>query len=356
MRNMVSRPGVSGLLLVAGSHLFGEQTRKERLERRDVLQAPWLARRDQPPPTTDDPALWYDKNVAVNAAQATALALATSGQAGNPLWFTERRKWITASVAHSILRLRETTDPACLVQSIITRNNINTEAMQYGRDHEAVAPDTYRMFRIDSGDSPRICSSGLVVNHDEPWLGASLDALLPEEGSIVEVKFPFSYRNRSFADVAREQGEFCLERFEGSWRLHLSHHYNAQLQVQLFVTRAKFCHFVVWSPSETHVQWMSLITPSFLLLLISCESFTLTMFCLLSYVEPIQPKSVVSFYFFCLVLNADRHPVQFKFWNTLRCGSLLLPSRVWLCSSFEWNLASTHHLTSFFVWKWFTEI
>ena len=63
---MVSRPGVSGLLLVAGSHLFGEQTRRERLERRDVLQAPWVARRDQPPPTTDDPALWYNNNVALS--------------------------------------------------------------------------------------------------------------------------------------------------------------------------------------------------------------------------------------------------------------------------------------------------
>ena len=254
MHSMVSRPGVSGLLLVAGSHLLGEQTRRERLERRDVLQAPWLARRDQPPPTTDDPALWYDYNVAVNAAQATALALATSGQAGNPLWFTERGKRITASVAHSILRLRVTTNPARLVQSIITRTNVNTEAMQYGRYHEAVALDTYRIFRMDRGDSPRICSSGLVVNPDEPWLGASPDALLPEEGGIVEIKCPFSCRNRSFADVAGEKGEFCLEKFEGSWRLHLSHHYNAQLQVQLFVTQAKFCHFVVLSPTETHVQ------------------------------------------------------------------------------------------------------
>ena len=241
MHSMVSRPGVSGLLLVAGSHLFGEQTRRERLERRDVLQAPWLASRDQPPPTTDDPALWYDNSVAVNAAQATALALATSGQAGNPLWFTERGKRITASVAHSILRLRETTNPARLVQSIITLTNVNTEVMQYVRDHEAVALDTYRMFCMDRGDSLRICSLGLVVNPDEPWLGASPDALLPEEGGIVEIKCPFSCRNRSFADVPGEKGKFCLEKFEGSWCLHLSHHYNAQLQVQLFVTVLPFC-------------------------------------------------------------------------------------------------------------------
>ena len=59
--------------------------------------------------------------------------------AGKPLWFTERGKRITASVAHSILRLRETTNPARLVQSTITRTNDNTEVMQYGRDHEAVA-------------------------------------------------------------------------------------------------------------------------------------------------------------------------------------------------------------------------
>ena len=184
------------------------------------------------------------------------LALATSGQAGNPLWFTERGKRITASVAHSILRLHKTTNPAHLVQSIITRTNVNTEAMQYGRDHEAVALDTYGMFRMDHGDSPRICSLGLVVNPDEPWLGTFADALLPEEGGIVEIKCPFSCRNRSFADVAGEKGKFCLEKFEGSWCLHLSHYYNAQLQVQLFVTQAKFCHFVVWSPRETHVQWI----------------------------------------------------------------------------------------------------
>ena len=56
--------------------------------------------------------------------------------------------------------------------------------------------DTYRMFRMDRGDSPRICSLGLVVNPDEPWLGASPDALLPEEGGIVEIKCPFPCRNR----------------------------------------------------------------------------------------------------------------------------------------------------------------
>ena len=45
--------------------------------------------------------------------------------------------------------------------------------------------------------------------------------------------------------------------------LNTSHKYYHQVQVQLFVTKARFCDFVVWSPTELHIERI-LLSPSYL--------------------------------------------------------------------------------------------
>ena len=109
----------------------------------------------------------------VDAAGAKQIFASTLSQSLNPTWFAERRKQITAPVAHTILSMRPTTDPPRFVESCLKGSDfLHTEALQYGKDHEHLALETYMVSKVEESTPIRIESAGLVVSLSEPWFGA----------------------------------------------------------------------------------------------------------------------------------------------------------------------------------------
>ena len=60
---------------------------------------------------------------------------------------------------------------------------------------------------------------------------------------VVEVKCPFSCRDKSFDEAVKDR-EFCLE--EDTFLLKQNHPYYFQVQLQMKLCKVKFCDFVVW--------------------------------------------------------------------------------------------------------------
>ena len=103
------------------------------------------------------------------------------------------------------------------------------------------------------GISQTVSPSGFVICVQEPWLGATPDGIVGS--GIIEVKCPFVCRECSFEEAAATKRTFCLQKtHHGRLRLNTKHQYYHQVQVQLFVTKAEYCDFVVWSPSQVHIE------------------------------------------------------------------------------------------------------
>ena len=97
-----------------------------------------------------------------------------------------------------------------------------------------------------------VCPSGFVVCVEEPWLGAALGGIVGS--GIIEVKCPFVCLECLFKEAAAMKHKFCLQKTQQRLRLSTKHQYYHQVQMQLFVAKAKYCDFVVWSPSQLHIE------------------------------------------------------------------------------------------------------
>ena len=96
-----------------------------------------------------------------------------------------------------------------------------------------------------------VCPSGFICVA-EPWLGATPDGMVGSE--IIEVKCPFVCHECSFEEAAATKRTFCLQKTQKGLPLSSKHQYYHQVQVQLYVTKAEFCGFAVWSPSQLHIE------------------------------------------------------------------------------------------------------
>ncbi len=110
------------------------------------------------------------------------------------------------------------------------------------------------------GDHPgcTIIDCGLVVPHNEPHLAATPDGILQCDCHgriIIEIKCPYSHRNKLVMDAAREDRSFPLrierdEEGEENLVVDKNHQYYYQCQLQMYVTGTKLCYFIIYTLKE----------------------------------------------------------------------------------------------------------
>lgn len=150
-------------------------------------------------------------------------------------WFQARKNRVTGSEVGAILGYSQFSKAEDVMRRKVRdyhgappefEGNIAT---QWGTTNEPGAIIEYEM---ETGN--KVISTGFYEYED--WLGASPDGLVDEDG-LIEVKCPFSLRHEEKPvpfKTAREQM-----------------HYWAQMQIQMLVTRRKWCDFFQWTPNET---------------------------------------------------------------------------------------------------------
>ncbi|KYN05017.1 hypothetical protein ALC62_04094, partial [Cyphomyrmex costatus] len=152
----------------------------------------------------------------------------TREQSDSELWLSLRKIMLTASNFGTVCRMRPTTSCATTVKSILFPPSIDTAAMKYGRDMEKVAKQ--ELSKILKKD---IKPCGLFIDSNNPWLGASPDGLLEEDG-LVEIKCPLSAEN-----LTAEEAIHTLPRLKGIFdkkdlnAMNRNHRFFYQIQGQL---------------------------------------------------------------------------------------------------------------------------
>ncbi|XP_077277491.1 uncharacterized protein LOC143905775 [Temnothorax americanus] len=112
----------------------------------------------------------------------------TREQTSSGIWQYYRTKLLTASHYNHICKMRRSTSCASRVRSIVYPQELNVEALQHGVEHEDAARKN-----IETVLNIRINRCGLFIDAEIPYLGASPDGLIENDG-IVEIKCPFRAR------------------------------------------------------------------------------------------------------------------------------------------------------------------
>nr|XP_022286235.1 uncharacterized protein LOC111099145 [Crassostrea virginica] len=220
----------------------------------------------------EHPMTWLRQKLIVNDDQIQQIAALTVGQKDNCLWSAVRRNRLTASNFGCILAaVKRNRYPISLYKRLCQAYDLSKkDAIIWGLCNESVAVDKYRSF----GDAV-VEPTGIWLHHNGV-LGCSPDGMIRRPAAfgfhhqspalmdimqtcniqpeILEVKCPYSAKEKTIAEAVDTIAEFCLEiqefRGERIYKLKESHPYYDQVQGQLFVTNKHACDFVVWTPKD----------------------------------------------------------------------------------------------------------
>ena len=142
-----------------------------------------------------------------------------------------------------------------LVKSIsYPTRSFKSAACEYGCKHESDARKEYEYVMKQQHQLFIVKESGLILDPLYPFLGASPDGIVTCtccSTGVLEIKCPYSCRNKGLKEVSEEKSRFFLLVTEaGNLELKDNHQYFYQIQLQMKLCNASFCDFVVWSKDQ----------------------------------------------------------------------------------------------------------
>jgi len=194
---------------------------------------------------------------ALSRTQIIQTAEETSGQCGNAQWARLRSRSLTASKfgeAYRALISGKDERIENFLKNWLNRPNLQgIPAIEWGLVHEKEAIRAYERYR-----GVKVQPTGLWLSRDGA-LGASPDGLVHGGVGIIEVKCPYSCRSADSWEDALETGLFppyleLLDAKGENVRLKTTNDYYFQVQGQLYMTGAKWCDFVVWTPGYVKID------------------------------------------------------------------------------------------------------
>ena len=197
----------------------------------------------------------------VTPEQAYQLRMATIQQEDSPssLWQQLQRCRLTASNFGLVAKRKQKFDK--LVETILYRPPPSSAAaIEWGTSHESNARESYIYEKQSKyGESYKVSKTELFINIEQPWLAATPDGIVedPSEtttrrNGLLEIKCPYSARNKSPTDACKEINRFCCTLNNNEVTLKTTHNYYFQIQGQLAITQLPWCDLYIWTPHGSH--------------------------------------------------------------------------------------------------------
>ncbi|XP_065643270.1 uncharacterized protein LOC136075006 [Hydra vulgaris] len=170
----------------------------------------------------------------------------TKTQSKNAAWKIHRAGRITASISKMAYNLDINNPSQAFINKIMQySDNLCTTSTDYGLKMENVAKSELLNSLSQQHINLCITDSGLYIDADYPWLGASPDGIVKCDChgmSILEIKCPYKFRNS--LELWKDDKNCPLNK-DGVMKAN--HQYYYQIQHQMMVTKIKYCLFYVWS-------------------------------------------------------------------------------------------------------------
>lgn len=191
---------------------------------------------------------FYYKNVHLSEKNIVDLCIATLNQSSCDEWFKARQCRISASAKAHQIKVRRKKSCLDLAKDFLKHSTTNqvVKSLEYGRKNENRAILAY-----EEAYSVQVQKIGLFVMPLQPWLCASADGLIIENGCItklLEIKCPSSCAAKPVFDV-QEQKINVPYLYLRSDVLELKENnvYYTQCQMLMYVTGLTTCDLYVWS-------------------------------------------------------------------------------------------------------------
>ncbi len=171
-------------------------------------------------------------------------------QSASGVWYNEKRKRLTASNFGQVVRKQ----PGRKVEPFVRRmlystfkgNSFTRHGLQ--QEHSSIMDYEAKM-STDTGKKIKVQRCGLFVSKTHPFLGASPDGVVSENGKKVglfEVKNVLKNKPVTFeSHASKPKTKFCLGLTDRKLHLLRTHDYYFQVQGQLHICGYEWCDFVV---------------------------------------------------------------------------------------------------------------
>lgn len=188
------------------------------------------------------------KSLSKTADERKALEEATRYQGESLLWTQERRMRLTSSNFGLICNRKPYSSCAPVITHLLY-SSVNSPGVKYGIENEQAAIE-----KLAESLNLKIEKCGLFVDEELPYLAASPDGLIGDDG-IVEVKCPLSGSTLTPAEVINKKiglvgNMFLRNKINGDLTVRKKHRYYYQVQGQLHITKREYCIFAVWTPQD----------------------------------------------------------------------------------------------------------
>eukprot|EP00112_Aurelia_sp_Birch-Aquarium-sp1_P024960 Seg809.8 transcript_id=Seg809.8/GoldUCD/mRNA.D3Y31 product="hypothetical protein" protein_id=Seg809.8/GoldUCD/D3Y31 len=192
---------------------------------------------------------------------------ATREQADCFEWKNLRQGMITASNANKysdkieLMKIgRNRTDTTYLVNSCLSANTKDLSkvpSVKWGCDHEKDAQKEFTAVEGKNHLNFLVKNCGLFISKGYPFLGARPDGIVycnccPFR--CLEIKCPYSIREEDPCDLDVLAKVGFIDIVGGVPCLKKSHGYYAQVQMQMALTKATSCNFVIWTKKNISVM------------------------------------------------------------------------------------------------------
>lgn len=196
---------------------------------------------------------YYVKNIFVDPKQIMNIFNETKMQSQSVQWKDVRKCRISASVkAHRIKTCRNLSfeNQKKLAESLMVEKEMGHQGkinVAYGNKYESEAIEFYSQLFCNS----IILKCGVVIHFKVPWLCASPDGIVMENGvltKILEVKCPISCQNKKIYDPENKKCNVpYLEYKNNQIFLKTNHQYYTQCQILMYCTGLSQCDLLVYN-------------------------------------------------------------------------------------------------------------
>ncbi|KAK3083943.1 hypothetical protein FSP39_005730 [Pinctada imbricata] len=207
------------------------------------------------------------------------IELATKGQSENEAWYVHRQGRLTASLFSSVLHFRFSDKPENYILKMVMSlggDNIRSPSLSFGKDHEPVARHLYVQEASKEHMSLNVQESGLFVDMEHPYIGASPDGLVSCSccgKGLLEIKCSFTYQNVDPIQACNDNNYhvYCDE--NGSLRLKCSSSWYVQIQGQMGVCKYDWCDFVFYTKKGIAVDRIKFDPNMYTEIISKCKKF-----------------------------------------------------------------------------------
>jgi len=184
------------------------------------------------------------------AANRDEIERETVEQSQSRKWLELRRYLLTASNFGQVILSRPDTGCEGILKSMLYSPDLDTRAMEYGREHEQ---DAKKDLELALGIEIKEC--GLYIDSNNVFLGATPDGLIGHD-TLVEVKCPFSaaHMDPEEAILNKKITFWKINKKKEITGINTNHKYYYQVQGQLQITGRKYGIIVFWTKKDIRFE------------------------------------------------------------------------------------------------------